>query len=129
MKASNNNTDIESAGVKQTITSWIWKLLEAVADPEIPVIYIIDLGIVRDVVVNAELADGGWEGSFVITPSYTGCHAMNVISMDIKMKLFAQGYKNIKVNSILSPAWTTDWMSEGGKEKLKVYGIAPPNQK
>ena len=129
MKASNNNTDIVTTGVKQTMLARIWKLLEEVADPEIPVLSIIDLGIVRDVVLHAELADGGWEGAVVITPTYSGCPAMDAISMDIRMKLLEQGYKNIKVSSILSPAWTTDWMSEAGKEKLKVYGIAPPNQK
>jgi ring-1,2-phenylacetyl-CoA epoxidase subunit PaaD len=101
----------------------IWSLLETVTDPEVPVLTITDLGIVRDVKINEE------EVEVIITPTYTGCPAMDMIAMNIKMELLANGYKNIKVTSILSPAWTTDWMSEAGKQKLKEYGIAPPNPK
>jgi ring-1,2-phenylacetyl-CoA epoxidase subunit PaaD len=99
----------------------IWQILSTVTDPEIPVLTIIDLGIVRDV---KQAEDGSIE--VIITPTYTGCPAMDMITMDIKMKLLENGYKNIKVTSVLSPAWTTDWMSEEGKQKLKEYGIAPP---
>lgn len=67
------------------------------------------------------------ELEIVITPTYSGCPAMDMIKMDIKMNLLSHGYKNIKVSEVLSPAWTTDWMSEEGKSKLKKYGIAPPN--
>ena len=101
----------------------IWKLLEEVYDPEVPVLSVIDLGIVRDVRINDD------EIEIVITPTYSGCPAMDVITMSIKMILLETGYKKIKITSVLSPAWTTDWMSEHGKEKLKAFGIAPPTTK
>ncbi len=104
-------------------TKKIWKLLEEVYDPEVPVLSVIDLGIVRDVKINNE------EVEIRITPTYSGCPAMDVISMNIKMILLERGYKKIKIISVLSPAWTTDWMSEHGKEKLKAFGIAPPTIK
>ena len=105
----------------------IWTLLETVCDPEVPVLSITDLGIVRNVQLyfSAEAEIIG--GEITITPTYSGCPAMDAISMDIRMKLIEHGFKNIKVNSVLSPAWTTDWMTEAGKKKLKAYGIAPPN--
>lgn len=129
MVGSDNNNFIDNIAANKKAVIKIWEILEEVCDPEIPVLSIIDLGIVRDVVLNKESVDGDWGGTVVITPTYSGCPAMNAINMDIRMKLLEQGYKNIKVVSILSPAWSTDWMSEAGKEKLKVYGIAPPNPK
>src|ERR1700722_14770172 len=99
----------------------IWKLLETVMDPEVPVLSVMDLGIVRDVKIDDD------EFQIIITPTYSGCPAMDVISMNIKMVLLEHGYKKIKIISVLSPAWTTDWMSEHGKEKLKSFGIAPPS--
>ena len=101
----------------------IWSLLETVNDPEVPVLSVMDLGIVRDIKLN----DDGVE--VIITPTYSGCPAMDVIAMTIKMKLLENGFKKVKVTSVLSPAWTTDWMTEEGKQKLKAYGIAPPNPK
>jgi len=101
----------------------IWKLLEQVNDPEVPVLSVIDLGIIRDVKINND------EIEIVITPTYSGCPAMDVISMNIRMELLQHGFHKIKITSILSPAWTTDWMSEQGKEKLKAFGIAPPTGK
>jgi ring-1,2-phenylacetyl-CoA epoxidase subunit PaaD len=101
----------------------IWSLLEEVTDPEVPVLSVIDLGIVRE--INS--THGNIE--IVITPTYSGCPAMDVISMLIKMTLIEHGFKNVTIKTVLSPAWTTDWMSEAGKEKLKKYGIAPPNPK
>ncbi len=100
----------------------IWNLLEEVSDPEVPVLTILDLGIVRDV----KEVDDVFE--IIITPTYSGCPAMDAISIDIKMKLLEHGYKNFKVTFTLSPAWTTDWMTEKGKEKLHNYGIAPPKK-
>src|SRR6478609_3990205 len=100
----------------------IWQILETVCDPEVPVLTVTDLGIIRDVKIN----DGKVE--VIITPTYTGCPAMDMIAMNIKLALIENGYPNIKVSSVLSPAWTTDWMSEEGKRKLKEYGIAPPQQ-
>lgn len=102
-------------------TEKIWSILSVVTDPEIPVLSITDLGIVRAVNVHEDVVE------VVITPTYTGCPAMDVIAMNIRMELLAAGYNNISVVTVLSPAWTTDWMSEAGKEKLKAYGIAPPN--
>ena len=98
----------------------IWSILEKVVDPEVPVLTITDLGIVRDVKLNED------EAEIIITPTYTGCPAMDMIAMNIRLALIEKGYQKIKITSILSPAWTTDWMSETGKEKLKAYGIAPP---
>jgi len=101
----------------------IWDLLETVCDPEVPVLTILDLGIVRAVKLNAE------EVEVIITPTYSGCPAMDAISMDIRLKLAAHGYKKIRITNVLSPAWTTDWMSENGKRKLKEYGIAAPDKR
>ncbi len=98
----------------------IWRILEQVTDPEVPVLTITDLGIVRDVKINGD------EVEVIITPTYTGCPAMDMIAMNIKLALIENGYPNIKITSVLSPAWTTDWMSEDGKRKLKEYGIAAP---
>ena len=100
----------------------IWDILETVCDPEVPVLSILDLGIVRDIKINAD------EVEVIITPTYSGCPAMDAISIDIRLKLIEHGYKKLKITSILSPAWTTDWMSEEGKRKLKAYGIAPPHR-
>jgi ring-1,2-phenylacetyl-CoA epoxidase subunit PaaD len=107
----------------QDLEKKIQKVLEGVYDPEVPVLTITDLGIVRNVKVN------GSEIEVIITPTYTGCPAMDMIAMNIKLALIENGYKNIKITSVLSPVWTTDWMSEDGKRKLKEYGIAPPNKK
>jgi ring-1,2-phenylacetyl-CoA epoxidase subunit PaaD len=106
-------------------TNEIWKILEQVTDPEVPVLSILDLGIVRDVKIdNTPSGDGCIE--VIITPTYTGCPAMDMIAMNIKLALIENGYHKIKITSVLAPAWTTDWMSEAGKKKLKEYGIAPP---
>lgn len=98
-------------------------ILENVTDPEIPVLTISDLGILRDVKLNDD------EIEVIITPTYTGCPAMDMIAANIRMALLENGFKKIKVTSVLSPAWTTDWMTESGKQKLKEFGIAPPNPK
>ncbi len=98
----------------------ILAILGEVTDPEVPVLTITDLGIVRDVKINGD------EVEVIITPTYTGCPAMDMIAMNIKLALIENGYSNIKITSVLAPAWTTDWMSEDGKRKLKEYGIAPP---
>ncbi len=101
----------------------VWTILHQVTDPEVPVLTITDLGIVRDVKINDDHI------SIDITPTYTGCPAMDMISMNIKLALAAAGYKNYSINLVLHPAWTTDWMTESGKAKLKDYGIAAPNSK
>ena len=105
---------------KDPIINEVWQILEQVPDPEIPVLSAIDLGIIRDVILHGEKVE------VVITPNYTGCPAMNMIEVNIKSILQENGFQNSTVTTVLSPAWTTDWMSEKGKEKLKAYGIAPP---
>ena len=99
----------------------IWSLLEQVKDPEIPVLSIVDLGGLREV----KFKDGVFDVS--ITPTYTGCPAMNVIEEEMKA-LLDRNNVPCSVHLILSPAWTTDWMTESGKQKLKAYGIAPPQE-
>ena len=101
----------------------LWHILEEVKDPEVPVLSIIDLGIVREVKLDGDAI------KIVITPTYSGCPAMDVISMDIRLKLIEKGFRNVSIQQQLSPAWTTDWMSTEGKAKLKAFGIAPPNPK
>ncbi len=96
------------------------EILSKVCDPEIPVLTIDDLGIIRDIIEQDDQVE------VVITPTYSGCPAMNMIEVNIKAALQEHGYQKIKVTTILSPAWTTDWLTESGKQKLKAYGIAPP---
>ncbi len=93
----------------------------AVVDPELPVLTIADLGVLRDVQVNA---DGSVEVE--ITPTYTGCPAMAVFTMDIETALRRAGFDKVTIRTVLSPAWTTDWLSDEAREKLRAYGIAPP---
>ena len=101
-------------------TGEIFRILSEIPDPEIPVISIIELGILRDVKWDGELC------TVVITPTYSGCPAMKVIEDDIRIKLKEIGIGNVKVELVYSPAWTTDWISDEAKEKLRAYGIAPP---
>lgn len=99
----------------------IFDILESVPDPEIPVLSVVDLGIVRDVAVD------GKKVKVTITPTYSGCPAMDMMEVNIKAALQDAGYEP-SVELILSPAWTTDWLSESGKSKLQAYGIAPPKE-
>jgi ring-1,2-phenylacetyl-CoA epoxidase subunit PaaD len=105
---------IEGEGLAQRIR----QVLESVADPEIPVISVVELGIVRSVE----------PGRVVITPTYTGCPATQVIERDIRAGLDAAGYRHVAIETALSPAWTTDWISEEGRRKLRAYGVAPPTR-
>jgi ring-1,2-phenylacetyl-CoA epoxidase subunit PaaD len=95
--------------------------VEQVCDPEIPVLTIADLGVLRSLDVAT---DGTVE--VTITPTYSGCPAMDVIGFEVKAALLKAGIDKARVRQVLSPAWTTDWMSEAGKAKLRAYGIAPP---
>ena len=106
-----------------THTQQIWAWLGEVPDPEIPVISIVDLGIVRDV----RVADDG-ACDVTITPTYSGCPAMQVIADAITEALHAHGIAEVRLHNQITPAWTTDWMSEAGKAARKGYGIAPPAQ-
>lgn len=101
--------------------TYIYDILSEVTDPEIPVISVADLGIIRDVRVEDEKVE------VVITPTYSGCPAMLEIEKNIHNTLKEEGIDDFKITTVLSPAWTTEWMTEEGKRKLKEYGIAPPN--
>lgn len=109
-------------------TQACWQLMDEIHDPEIPVLSLNDLGIVRAIEVKSPPTDAGII-EVTITATYSGCPAMDWIANTIKMELKAMGYQSITVNHSISPAWTTDWMSEQGKEKLKAYGIAPPEKR
>lgn len=98
-----------------------WPIAAAVTDPEIPVLTIEDLGILRDVT-----EDDQGRVHVRITPTYSGCPAMETIRQDLIDALSAAGYRRVCVEFVLAPAWTTDWMSAQGREKLERYGIAPP---
>ncbi len=98
----------------------ILKLLEQVCDPEVPVLSVIDLGVVRKV---EETPDGI---TVTITPTYSGCPAMDMIAGEIRSVLERNGFTNVTIKTVLSPAWTTEWLSDAAKEKLRAYGIAPP---
>ena len=98
----------------------IFNILSVIPDPEIPVVNIFEMGMLRDVLIS----DKGYE--IILTPTYSGCPAMGIIEQDIKMTLAANGVFPVTVKLVYDPAWTTDWMSEVAKQKLKIYGIAPP---
>ena len=100
----------------------LWKVLEKVMDPEIPVLTLIDLGVIRQVEFRDEIP------VITITPTYTGCPAMKEMEEDIVSSLNEEGYPEIVVETVLSPAWTTDWLTVKGKKSLQDYGIAPPEQ-
>jgi len=97
-----------------------WAAAASVCDPEIPVLGIADLGVLRDVKIEYGTVEA------IITPTYSGCPAMNMIALEIGIALEKAGFRQHRVTTVLSPAWTTDWMTEEGKAKLKAYGIAPP---
>jgi ring-1,2-phenylacetyl-CoA epoxidase subunit PaaD len=99
-----------------------WDAAAAVTDPEIPVLTIEDLGVLRAV----RVADEGSRVEAVITPTYSGCPAMNTIAFEVELALKRAGFADVAVTTVLQPAWTTDWMSEEGRRKLAAYGIAPP---
>jgi ring-1,2-phenylacetyl-CoA epoxidase subunit PaaD len=101
----------------------VMQWLALVPDPEIPVLSVVDLGLIRHV---------AWDGDtcvVTITPTYSGCPAMQEISADIKSTLLVHGVEQVRIQTQLSPAWTTDWMTPKGREALKGYGIAPPGEK
>jgi ring-1,2-phenylacetyl-CoA epoxidase subunit PaaD len=95
----------------------IWTVLKGVPDPEIPAVSVLDLGIVRSVD----------EGKVIITPTYSGCPATQFIEQSIREALDAAGFRDVGIETRISPPWTTDWISEEGKAKLEAYGIAPPD--
>ena len=98
-----------------------WRIAASVPDPEVPVLTIEDLGVLRAVEVDGDRVHVD------ITPTYSGCPAMDAIRNDVILALTAAGFAQVDVRLVLSPAWTTDWMSDAGKRKLEEYGIAPPS--
>ncbi|GAA1729528.1 1,2-phenylacetyl-CoA epoxidase subunit PaaD [Microbacterium paludicola] len=98
-----------------------WDIAARVADPEVPVLTIEDLGVLRAV------RSDGRRAEVILTPTYSGCPAIEQMRDDVILQLTAAGYEQVDVSFTLSPAWTTDWMSDEGKAKLSRYGIAPPN--
>jgi ring-1,2-phenylacetyl-CoA epoxidase subunit PaaD len=100
----------------------IFSLLSEIPDPEIPVISILELGVIRDVIIS------GKDIEVIITPTYSGCPAMKQMEDDVRKKMQEQGFENIKISTVYNPAWTTDWLSEEAKLKLQKYGIAPPEE-
>ncbi len=101
-------------------TDDIWKVLEDVKDPEIPVLSVINLGIVRDVRLDGD------DLEVVITPTYSGCPATAMIEQHVREAVARAGFEDARITTVLSPPWTTDWIDEDGRAKLKDYGIAPP---
>lgn len=100
----------------------VWSILKEIPDPEIPVISIVDLGIARDVIIEGDKV------TVFITPTYSGCPAMKAIENDIQEKLKQAGVLEAEIKMIYSPVWTTDWLSKEANEKLRQYGIAPPEK-
>ncbi len=100
----------------------VYGVLNTVMDPEVPVISVVELGIVRDVAIQDEAV------TITITPTYSGCPAMHEIEADIRTALLERGVRDVKVKLVLSPAWTTDWIGPEAREKLRAYGIAPPGR-
>ncbi len=107
--------------IRNPKSEMVWDILSEIPDPEIPVISIVDLGIARDVEVT------GNKVIVSITPTYSGCPAMKAIETDIISRLKEEGFE-VEIKTVFSPVWTTDWLSEDAKEKLRVYGIAPPGK-
>ena len=99
----------------------VWDWLDQVPDPEIPVISLVDLGIIRDV---------AWQDDrlvVTVTPTYSGCPATSMINLDIETALRGHGIEELELKRQLSPAWTTEWISDSGREKLRAFGISPPS--
>lgn len=143
-----HTTPVKDDSAEELIAQ-IWAWLENVCDPEVPVLTVLDLGVVRSITITTDEVEitshintpstVNRKPSTVhrppstvkihITPTYTGCPAMNMIAANIKLELLSRGLEHVQVIEILSPAWTTDWMRESGKKKLLEYGIAPPQNK
>jgi ring-1,2-phenylacetyl-CoA epoxidase subunit PaaD len=112
---------VVTASVTSPARDKAWRAAAAVLDPEVPVLTIDDLGVLRDVAV-----DERGHVDVDITPTYSGCPAMDAIRDDVVSALNASGFDDVSVRTVLSPAWTTDWMSDDGRRKLREFGIAPP---
>lgn len=110
----------------------VYRILNDVMDPEVPVISVVELGIVRDVSVQHAVARGASPGGdtvhVVVTPTYSGCPAMREIEDDIRSALLNHGVGTVTMETVFSPPWTTDWIGPDAREKLRAYGIAPPGK-
>lgn len=100
----------------------IWAALAEVTDPEIPVVSLVEMGIVRGVALN------GQDAVVTITPTFSGCPALHVMKQDIATRLYALGCASVIVETVLSPPWSSDWISDAGRHKLKAFGLAPPQK-
>ena len=118
VRGNSGKSELVDPGPRRDDVEGIRAVLGGVADPEIPVVSLVELGIVRSVE----------PGRVVITPTYTGCPATQVIERDIREALDSAGYRHVGIETILSPAWTTDWITSEGRAKLRAYGIAPPTK-
>ncbi|MGX9356844.1 1,2-phenylacetyl-CoA epoxidase subunit PaaD [Roseobacteraceae bacterium S113] len=107
--------------VAQRDTAQVWSWLAHVPDPEIPVVSVVDMGMVRDVAWVGDVLE------IIVTPTYSGCPATAVIAMDIEAALKARGVERLCITSQIAPPWTTDWMTQAAHDKLRAYGIAPPS--
>lgn len=101
----------------------LWQVLSSIPDPEIPVISIVELGVIRSITIDAENTV-----TIKITPTYSGCPAMKQMEDDVRTSIEKEGFQNIKIEMIYNPAWTTDWLSAEARIKLQNYGIAPPEE-
>lgn len=119
-----SNQNVHSRPSMQPTIEQVWSWLEEVPDPEIPVLSVVDLGIVRD--MHWQSGNGETELIVTITPTYSGCPATEVISRDICLALQNRGIRKLRLETRLSPAWSTDWLSPKSKERLRQFGIAPP---
>ncbi len=107
---------------RKTLAASAWEILEQIPDPEVPALSIVDLGIVRSVEV------GGSKVTVSIAPTYSGCPATEVIEDSVVKSLHSGGISHVSIQRVLSPPWTSDWISDRGREKLREYGIAPPEK-
>lgn len=131
MPAAHANTAHVAASAATPLLARAWQVLDAVPDPEIPVVSIRELGILRDVRLDADAdadadADTGDAIEVIITPTYSGCPAMAQIAEDIGAALTRAGLTHYRITTVLAPAWTTDWITPAARDKLRAYGIAPP---
>ena len=120
MSGVGGSADGRIGGGVVTIQEPIASILHAVKDPEVPVLSVVELGVVRGAEVEGDRV------TVTITPTYSGCPALHVMEREIREALLAAGYGEVVVNTVLAPAWTTDWIPASAREKLRVYGIAPP---
>ncbi|MCH6229905.1 phenylacetate-CoA oxygenase subunit PaaJ [Microbacterium sp. CFH 31415] len=116
-------SDLQSRDAVAAESARAWRIAAAVPDPEVPVLTVEDLGVLRDVSVDGDRV------TVTITPTYSGCPAVDAIRDDIVLALTEAGFTDVDVRLTLTPAWTTDWMSDEGRDKLRSYGIAPPTGK